>query len=183
MAGPISSQSNFGAFVPTTNVWDVSRIYETDISSPEFKELIVRLYQNINNIALVLNIKDSGYYVQEEFLNGQLFFPNPSLNSTTAQSPTYRQAFRKVINFGTLPNATSTSVAHNINITSGYSFTKIYGASTNNTQTSFIPLPFSSPTLNQNIKLEVTNTDVIVTTGIDMTSYTTTYIILEYIKQ
>ena len=183
MAGPIPNQSNFGAFVPTTNVWDVSQIFSTEVDSPEFKELIVRLYQNINNIAMVLNIKDSAYYTLEEFLNGQIFFPNPALNSTTPQSPTFRQVFRKIVNFGTLPNNGSTSVAHNITITSGYSFTRIYATSTNNTQTSFIPIPFASPTDAENIKLEVTNTDVIITTAADMTAYTKTYVVLEYIKQ
>jgi hypothetical protein len=33
-----------GIFVPTTNVWDVSQIYEIDVTSPQFKELLVRLY-------------------------------------------------------------------------------------------------------------------------------------------
>ncbi len=183
MSAPDSNVSNIGSFVPTTNIWDVSRLYEVDVTSNEFKELLVRLYQNINLIALNLNMKDTGYYVLQEFVNGQLYFPNPSLDSTTPQSPTYRQVFRTVINFGALPNDTTKSVAHGLSITSTYSFTRIYGASTKSDQTSFIPLPYSSTTLNQNILLSVTATDVVVTTGIDYSSYTTTYIVLEYIKQ
>jgi len=182
MAGSYNSQANPGAFVPTTSVWDVQQIQSIDVNSPEFKELLVRLYQNINNIVLALNIKDSGYYSLQEFLNGQIFFPNPILNSTTSKSPIQRQVFRKIINFGALPNTTSKSIAHGINITSGYSFTRIYGAATNNTQTSFIPLPFASPIAAENIKLEITNTNVIITTGTNRSSYSTSYIIVEYIK-
>lgn len=185
MAG--NQQTNTGSFVALTNTWDVQRLQEVDVKSEEFKELLVRLYQNINNICLALNIKDVGYYTESEFLNGQLFFPNPALSSSTAQSPTYRQVFRTVINFGALPNAGAKSVAHNIAIVPAtpttYSFTRIYGAASNGaTQTSFIPLPFSSPILNQNIKLEVTNTNVVVTTAIDYSSYTVAYIVVEYIK-
>ena len=72
---------------------------------------------------------------------------------------------------------------HDIDVDSGYSFTRIYGAATNSNQTSFIPLPFSSPTLNQNIRLEITDTDVKITTGIDYSSYINTYCVLEYMKQ
>lgn len=182
MTGSYPDELNPGAFVPTTNIWDVYQIYSIEITSPEFKELLVRLYQNINNISLALNLKDTGYYTLQEFLNSQAFFPNPSLTTTTDSQPVYRQVFRTVVNFGTLPNAGTTTVAHNINVTSGYSFTRIYGAATNTARTSFIPLPFASPTLNENIKLEVTNTDVSITTGIDRTAYTVTYVILEYIK-
>lgn len=187
MAGSINSQSNFGAFVPTTNVWDIGRIQEVDIKSPEFKELLVRLYQNVNNISLLLNIKDSGYYSLQEFINGQLFFPNPALDSTTPQSPSYRQVFRTVVNFGPLPNATTTSIPHNIQIDTvlptNYSFTRIYGAATNPDQTSFLPLPYSSVTAGSNIEMSVTDTDVVITTDADYSAYTNVYCVLEYIKQ
>ncbi len=181
--GPIPNQSSFGAFIPTTYVWDIGQIYSTDIKSPEFKELIVRLYQNMNNMALLLNLKDTGYYILEEYANSQQWFKNPSLSSSTSQQPQFRGVFRKVINFGALPNAATKTVAHVIDITSGYSFTRIYGAATKDDQTSFIPLPFSSPTLNENIKLEVTATDISITTDIDYSDYDTTYVIVEYIKQ
>jgi hypothetical protein len=183
MAGRDSNVSNFGSFVPTTNVWDVSSLYEIDVTSDEFKELLVRLYQNLNLISLNLNIKDTGYYDLQQFVNGQLYFQNPSLSSLTPQSPTYRQVYRLVVNFGALPNAGSKSVAHNISVTSGFSFTRIYATATKNDQTSFIPIPFASPILNENIKLEVTNTNVTITTAIDYSAYTITYVVLEYLKQ
>lgn len=182
MAKSYPSQLGPGAFVNTTNRWDVSKIFEFNPDSDEFKELIVQLHQNINEIALVLNIKDSGYYVESEFVNGQIFFPNTSLSSTTAANPVHRQVFRKVINFGTLPNAGTTSVAHGLTIDSNFTFTRIYGAATD-PGSAFIPLPYSSTTLVNNIELNVDATNVDITTGIDRTGFTTTYVILEYIKQ
>lgn len=182
MAGSIPNQANFGSFIPTTNIWDVQQLQSLNLD-PKLKELLVRLYQNVNNISLSVNTRDAGYYVLEEFINGQIFFSNPALSSTTSQSPNLRQVYRKVINFGALPNAGSKSVAHGITVTSGYSLTRLYAAATNNTQTSFIGIPFASPTLNENIKLEMTDTNMIITTGIDRTAYTICYVVAEFIKQ
>ncbi len=182
MAKSYPDQLGPGAFVSTTNRWDVSKIFEFSPDSDEFKELIVQLYQNINEIALVLNIKDSGYYVESEFVNGQIFFPDTSLSSTTAANPVHRQVFRKVINFGTLPNAGTTSVAHGLTVDANFTFTRIYGTATD-PSTTFIPIPYSSTTLINNIEINVDTTNVNITTGIDRTGFTTTYVILEYIKQ
>jgi hypothetical protein len=46
----------------------------------------------------------------------------------------------------------------------------------------YIPLPYASPTLVNNIQLSVDATNVTITTGIDYSAYTVTYVILEYIK-
>lgn len=179
-------QNNPGAFIPTTTVFDVSAIYSTDVNSPEFKELIVRLQQAVNNISLTLNIKDSGYYTPVEFVNGQLFFPEPHTVPTTGQTSIYRQVFRKVINFGALPNNATKSVPHGLLIHNAinnlkFTFTRIYGAASDLVNNEYIPLPYASST-GDNIELYVTNTDVVVKTASDWTSYTTTYIILEYLK-
>ena len=179
--------SNVGSFVPTTNVWETQQLYDVDINSEEFKELLVRLYQNINNIAIALNTKDTGYYSTIEFLNGQLFFPNPALSTSTTQGNTYRQVFRTTVNFGALPNTGTKSVAHNIDIAplvpTNFTFTRIYGAANKPDQSSFIPLPYSSATLDNNIELSVTATDVVITTAADYSAYTTSYIVVEYLKQ
>lgn len=173
-----------GAFIPLTDIFDSQHIYELEVGSPEFKEFLVRLRQSMNDIAMVLNIKDTGYYVDQEFVNGQAWFPNPALTSTTSQTPVLRQVFRKVINFGTLPNAGTTTVAHGIDINAAvaFSFTRIYGTATD-PNTEFIPLPYASPTDADNIELSVDVTNVSITTGSDRTGFTTTYVVLEYIKQ
>ena len=182
MSASYGSQSNPGAFVPTTNIWDVSQLYSTDVNSQEFKELLVRLYQNVGNIALVLNIKDSGYYSQEEFLNGQLYFPNPFTTQVSPSGIQYRQVFRTTVNFGALPNAGTISIPHNVNITPGYTVTRIYGAATNSGSTSFIPIPYSSPTLNKNIEINADALNINITTAIDYSAYINTYVVFEYLK-
>lgn len=174
--------NEYGAFIPTTNVWDVSQIYSANVNSPEFKELLVRLYQNVNNIALSVNIRDAGMYDTQEFVNGQTFFPNPSLSSATSSVPAQRQVYRKVINFGALPNAGTTNVAHGLTVNAAFSFTRIYGCSTDPVNFVYLPLPYASPTDADNIELKVDATNVTIITGSNRTAFTTTYVVLEYIK-
>lgn len=185
MAASYPSQTNPGSFVPTTNVWDVSEIYQTDVTSPQFKELLVRLYQNLNLISLSLNTRDAGFYVQEEFVCGQIYYPNPANSSTTGTKPAgaeFRQVFRKVIEFGALPNTATKSVAHGLTITTGYTFTRIYATASDTATPMFIPIPFASSTAADIISIDVDGTNVNITTASDKTAYTVTYVVLEYIK-
>ena len=166
---PSDLQNNSGLYVESTDVFDIDLLNSMDVTEPAFKELLVRLYQNINRIRLSLNLKDSAYYVENEFLNGQVFFQD-------------QQAFRTLVNFGALPNAIAKSVPHGINTTNTFSFTRIYGCATDQVTMQYIPLPYASPTLVNNIQLDVDATNVTITTGIDYSAYTVTYVILEYIK-
>lgn len=171
-----------GYFVPTTFSWEIEAAQDLNID-PQLKELIVKLYQHINILSLALNAKDTGYYATEEFVNGQQFFPNPTLSSSTSRSPVQRQVFRKVIDFGALPNTATKSVAHGITMGAGFTLTRLYGAATN-PSTSYIPLPFASPTaLADNIQLDMDATNINITTGKNQTAYTTCYVVIELIKQ
>lgn len=170
-----------GFLVPTTDVWNVGPIYDLEISEP-FKDILVRLYQNLNNMSLSLNARDTGYYDTQEFLNSQVFFPNPAFNSSTGTVATYRAVFRKVINFGALPNATSKSVAHGITCLKSTSFTRIYATATDPVALAYIPLPYASPVLARAIELSVDGTNVTITTGSDRTAFTICYVILEYLQ-
>ena len=69
-----NTQAEPGAFVPLTDIFDSQAIQELDVNSDEFKEFLVRLRQSMNNIAMVLNIKDSGY----QFYTYSICSPNSS---------------------------------------------------------------------------------------------------------
>lgn len=174
----------FGAFTPTTNVWDIGEIQNINVNSPEFKEFLVRMYQNINLMNLVLNVADKGIYDTQEFLNGQQWFPNPATNSSTANSPQYRSPLRKVINMGALLNAGTTSQLHGITVTNTLRWTRIYGVATapGAAHPAFngIPLPYVSTT-GSIVELNVTSTTVNVITNDDKTAFTECYVVLEYL--
>ncbi len=185
MAGSYSTQTNLGNLLPTTYNFDVAQLYAVDVKSPEFKELLVRLAQNVNSMLIALNLADNGRYVQFEQVNGQQYFPNPALSSITATQPAYRQVFRTVVNFGTLPNTGTKSVAHGVPITPSvttYSFTRIYATASDQVARTFIPIPYASNTAGDPIELSVDATNVTITTGSNRTNYTICYVVLEYIK-
>ena len=179
-----------GQFITTTQVWDSSAIYGMDVTKPEFKELLVRMYQQLNSMAMAVNGRDAGTYTTDEFVNGQSFFPTPGLTSASSRNPAERQVHRKVINFGALPNTATKMAAHGLAIKAssvgsylGWTFTRIYGTASDTTNREFIPLPYSTGVLANNIELYVDATNVTVVTGADWSSYDTTYIVLEYLKQ
>lgn len=173
-----------GAFVPTNYLWDIQQLESGSLKEEDLRLLLVRLYQNINNIALALNLKDTGMYNTSQFVNSQVFFPNPALNSSTAQTPEFRQVYRTVVNFGALPNAGTKTVPHNITCTTLTSFTRIYATASKPTVAfEYLPIPYSSATaVADNIELFVDATNVNIVTATNYSAYTITYVILEYLQ-
>jgi len=174
---PFNIQNNIGLFIPTTNVWDIQNLEEGKDITPALKELLIRLYQNINTISLALNLKDSGYYVQQEFMTGQVFFPDANNNASG------RQSFRTVVNFGALPNNTTGLMAHGIDVFNSFIFTRMYGCASNQITMSYLPIPYASAATVDIIELSADATNVYITTSSDLSAYTQTYIILEYVKE
>ena len=122
----MSNPAQVGSFIPQNNIWDVSQIYATEGISPQLQELLVRMYQNLNMMAINVNIKTSGYYDTTDFVDGSLWFPNPLYNSTTTSFPSYRQELRKIIYLNSLPPGI-TAVNHNIVANASLSFTDLRG--------------------------------------------------------
>ena len=175
MAYNTQQQQNTGSYVPTTNVWDVARLNEVDVNSPEFKELLVRLYQNVNNIAIVLNTKATGYYINEEFVSGKLFYNPANFNDPLQLRP----GFLKSINTGAL-GAGVTAINHGIAVTATFQWMFIYGAATNTGTLVGYPLPFAGATGN-NIEVSVTATQVLINNDSGVV-FTDSQVTLEYCK-
>jgi hypothetical protein len=181
----MATSGQYSAKIPTTSVWDPSTIPQN--IDPILKELFIRMYQNLNLMANVLNVADIGFYNnQYEFVNGQQYFANPANNSSTQTNAIQRPVFRTVVNFGALPNGTINpvkSVPHNIPFNGAFSATRIYAAASDTTGLTYIPIPFASPTLNQNIKLDLDAVNVNITTGaIDRSNYNLCYVVIEILK-
>lgn len=155
---------NTGSFVQTTQVWDLE-----DINQQTLPELVVRLHQQINNIANVLNTKTTALYLEEEFNNGSQWF-NPNSTSPLERRP----GFQKVIVFGAVGAGANTQ-AHNITISGTFTFTRISGAANNHTT----PISYALP--NSNIQLHVTSTDVVITNSSGVT-FDNAYVVLEYVE-
>ncbi len=199
MAASNQQYQRAGSFVQTTQIWDQAQLAQVNVNSAEFKNLLVRLYQNVNQIAVVLNTKETGAYYQQEFVTGALFYPNPAntLSSLLPIAPVERQVSRVVVDFGALPAAGTKSVPHNLDIGMQWSFVKIYGCATNPSLfttpptafgavplgMNYIPLPYVSVRdATGDIELSADQVNVNITTaGTDYSAWTITYVILEWI--
>lgn len=171
----------FGAFIGTTENLDVGLLQSTDVNSEQFKQLIIKLYQTVNNIALLLNKKHTGMYTLTEFVNGKTYFANPALSAT--QTPLPRQEFSITVITGQLPNTATKIIPHGIsNWNSACTLVNIWGAATDTTGLTGIGLPYASPTLANNIELSMDATNIYITTGSNRTNYNISYVTLEYLK-
>lgn len=180
MAFPFSTPVNLGSYLPTTYVFDVSELQQMDVTSEAFKELIVRLYLNVNNMLKVLNTKDTGLYLTTTFNTGQAFY------NANNQSDNNRTVFRTVVPFGALPNAMNKSVAHNIpNLGTTWSLVRFDCESTNpNTLSIDIPGwdPTTFPAMLSPIMITFDPVNVNITTTSDMRAFTITWVTIEFIQ-
>ena len=175
-------QSAEGALIAPAIIYDTTLQNDLDVNSTEFKEFLVRMQEAIVEIVDGVNARDAGIYSLEELVNGQTYFQNPALTSTSDESPDIRTVFRLVIDFGALPNNTTKDALHGLDVTSGYTFTRIYAAASI-PGTTFLPIPYATATAADVIELWADATKVYIKTGKDRTAYTACYVILEYIKQ
>lgn len=154
----MTSTTPFDVFVPVYDVipesWEESRTFLTE---------------RLKEITNAVNVREVGYYIDQEGLAGKNFIPA----STSTQE--FRDVFRKVIDFGALPPAGSKSVPHGITWTADTRFIFEMGTATQPSTNSF---SFNYSNL---IKLNTDPTFVTVTVAADFSLYTECFIILEYI--
>ena len=88
--------------------------------------------------------------------------------------------YRKVVNYGALPNATSKAVAHNItNIDYVVSMQGVASIPAGNK----IPLPYvDTTTFSNGVQMYTTSNDVVLQTQANRSNYTNTYVTIEYTK-
>lgn len=165
-----------GVYVPTTPSFDVSEIYSTNVTDERFKELIIRLQNQVNIISLALNQKETGIYSTNEFLISSVYFPNPNLDATTSQTPINRNVYRVVIDTGALPNNTTKTVAHNIDF-SGDNFTTKITATAQSTNER-IHLNYVDATSFCSILIDDTNINI--TSNVDYSRFTQSEVVIEF---
>ena len=158
---PNSQQS----FLPTTLILP-------DLSNA--KEFNYVLTDFLKKMIAAINDKDIAQYVRQEVQNGQKYFEPNSAN-------TFRGIYRKVIEFGALPNIATKDINHEITVTATTRFTRIY-ATANRPDTSFFPIAFGNPLGVSDISIEITPTVVRIVTTIDYSAYTDVFVVLEYLK-
>jgi hypothetical protein len=170
-----------GSQIQQTQVWDLNDIEDSELNGP-LKELFIRLYQNLNGMAMAINGKDTGIYHTDEFVTGKVYPSDPTLTSASTTTPIQRPVYRKVIDFGALPNAGTKTIAHGLTVNSGTTWIQVTGCATDPVGLVGVNIPYSSDTANDSIELWVDNTNVNITTASDWSAYTRCYILVEWLK-
>ena len=150
-----------------------------DFIPDDWEEAKPALVEQLKRISNAVNVREIGWYLDNELLSGKQMFPGTS----SANDQQFRSIFRIVINFGALPNAATKSVAHNIPFNANFSLTHLYAGATDPVGFHALQIPYASPTLNENIKINIDATNVNITTAIDYSAYTRTFVVCEYISE
>ena len=142
------------------------------------QEFISTLKTTLETHALTLNRKDMGQYETTEVQVNQTF------PGSDPQSKKF--IYRKLIEFGPLPNATSTSIPHGIsNISNGWFFTRIYGTARQPAGAPplplYIPIPNGGPTYPVEVWVDTVN--VTINSSVNLSAFTSCFIVLEYYKE
>lgn len=141
------------------------------------------LVEHLKKISNAVNIREIGWLLDEELISGKQFIPGVNNNQV------FRTVLRKVIDFGSLPNSTTKSVAHEITLGDGvnpavFTLTALWACATKPSLSyAALQIPYSSPTFNQNISLNMDAVNVNITTAIDYSSYTTCFVFAEYTQE
>lgn len=167
-------QINTGWYTPSTQVWDIFKESAVALDRSSVVELSGELYRNLNLIAQTLNGKNSGYYIQEEFVSGKLFY-----NPTSSNPDDLRPGFIKTVNTGALA-AGVTNINHNIPVTNTFKWMFISGAATSTAAVVGYPIPYAAAA-GVYISVSVTATQIVINnqSGVNFTDSTVT---LEYVK-
>ena len=139
----------------------------------ELREFLSEQFRRISN---AVNVREIGWFLNQQLLSGQQFIPG--VNNTQA----FRSIFRTVIVFGTLPNATTKSVAHNITVNASFSLINMYLSATDPVNFVGFSLQYWSKA-SADILLSYSATNIIVTTASDYSAYTTSFVIFEFIQE
>lgn len=130
-------------------------------------ELRIQLSNSYLQIAQSVNARQTGFFLEQEFQNGQQWFLEN------------KPAFRKIIIFGAIAAGGTSTVLHNIQ-----SLTRIvdyWGLATTATP-DWRQLPYASVTANANIECRVTPTGVVINNGAASPNITSAIVILNYLK-
>jgi hypothetical protein len=138
----------------------------------------VVLKNRFEEISYLLNRKIEGTFSSEESLTGQRLVLDSNPPGVIGN-----EIFRRVIDFGSLPNSSTKKVPHYIAITEDLAITKLYGTATRQGTTgTFAALTFPQKTNVYRVDLEMDGIEVKVVTNYDLSLYLRCFIFIEYVK-
>lgn len=166
-----------------------SQVFESyvpiyDVVPEKWEDARSFLVEQLKKISTTINIREIGWYLDEELLSGKAFIPGINNQIDDGTSQQFRSVLRKVIDFGALPNSTLKSVPHGILFDNNFTLTFIGAYATDPVSFIALPIPYSDPnTLANSIELNIDSTNINITTGSNRSNFTRCYVTIEYLQE
>lgn len=160
MTSPIDQ--GFEAYVP---------VYDT--VPDKWEEAKPFLVEQFKRLANAINIREIGWFLDEELLSGKAFTQAANNTRDDGTSEQYRTILRKVIIFPGLTAGANTA-PHGISVTTDFSLVQIFGAATNSTTLTGQPIPNGANTISYDA------TNIIINVA---AAYDRAWAIIEYIQE
>jgi len=135
------------------------------------RAFVVEQFKKISN---AVNVREIGYFLDEELLSGKAFIPGTNDILEAGSSQRFRTILRKVIVFPGLTPGPPNTQPHGIFIDANFSLISLYAAATNSTALVGEQIPNGSDTISY------TATDIVITVA---AAYDRAWAIIEYIQE
>lgn len=129
--------------------------------------------EQLKQLANAINVREIGFFLDEELLSGKSFLPGVNIASEGGSSQQFRTILRKVIVFPGLTVGVNTQ-PHEITVDANFSLIQLFGSGTNATALTGEPIPNGTDTISYDV------TNIIITVA---AAYTRAFAIIEYIQE
>ena len=164
----IQSDQFFESFVPVYDVvpekWEDARQF---------------LVEHLKKISNAVNIREIGWFLDQELLSGKQFTPGTS----SANDQQFRSVLRKVIDFGALPAAGTKSIAHGITFDANFSLIDLFISATDPVAFNAFSLQYWSQNAADSIRINMDATNINVIVNANYSAYTRSFVVIEYIQE
>jgi len=128
------------------------------------------IVEQLRKITNAVNIREIGWFLDEELLSGKAFIPGKNTGGTSQQ---FRSILRKVIVFPGLVAGVNTQ-AHGLTVNANFTLIQLFGAATDAVAFTGEPIPNGADTISYDA------TNIIITVA---AAYTRAYAVIEYIEE
>lgn len=91
------------------------------------------LVEQLKRLALAVNVREIGWYLDEELLSGKAFIPGVEALNNIGTSQTFRTILRKVVDVSPLVAGANAPVAHGIDFDDNFTLIDLWVSGTNST--------------------------------------------------
>ncbi len=155
-----------------------SQVFESyvpvyDVVPDKWEDARPFIVEQLKKITNAVNIREIGWFLDEELLSGKAFIPGTNNVANGATNQTFRQIIRKVIVFPGLSIGANVQ-PHDIIVDSSFSLIQLFGAATNAIALTGEPIPNGADTITYNA------TNIVITVS---AAYTRAWAVIEYIQE